>query len=64
MKLDFKHWFNEMVGTGVVTGTHPTKKGTFNYWGAPGSTGVSIEGEPIKNWLKKPKKKKKKKNGK
>lgn len=34
------------------------KPKTFNWWGAPGSTGVSIEGDPIK-----PKSNKKKKHG-
>lgn len=34
----------EMVGTGAV---YDGNKGTFNWWGAPGSSGKSIEGEPI-----------------
>lgn len=57
--MTFKNWLqkNEMTGTGAV---YDGSKGTFNWWGAPGSTGVSIEGEPIKHWVKKKRKKKNK----
>jgi len=43
-KLCFRKWLSE---TEVVTGTHPKRKksDTFNYWGAPGSTGKVIDGE-------------------
>ena len=58
----------EMVGTGVVSGANPKlpSKRTFNMWGAPGSTGKSIEGYPIgtkedRGEKKKSKKKRKKK---
>ena len=44
----------EMVGTGAIYDRNVKPK-TFNWWGAAGNTGVSIEGEPIK-----PKGKKKK----
>lgn len=51
----FQQWLSEY--TGVVFGygkkIPKIKNKTFNVWGAPGSTGVSIKGEPIKNWLKK-----------
>lgn len=56
-KLNFEQWLAELAGTGAVY--DPKAKGTFNWWGAPGSTGKSIEGEPIKNWTKKKRKKKK-----
>lgn len=66
MTLSFKEWLklNEMMGsTGVVTGHHKpkVKNQTFNYQGAMGSPGVSIEGEPIKNWTKKDGRRKKSK---
>jgi hypothetical protein len=55
--IPFEEWFlqREMVGTGAVyDGTKPSED--WNWWGAPGSTGVSPKKGPIK-----PKKKRKKK---
>ncbi len=57
--MTFKEWlYKEMVGTGAIY--DPKAKGDFNWWGAVGTTGVSIKGDPIQNWTKKKKKKKKK----
>lgn len=55
-KLCFRKWINE---TEVVTGAHPKRKksDTFNYWGAPGSTGKVIDGEVETNKNKKKKRK-------
>jgi len=58
-KLDFRQWA-EMVGTGVVFDPHAKSK-DWNWWGAPGSTGVSPKEGPIKNWAKKKKRRKNKK---
>jgi len=55
-KLSFKQWLSETEAI-----YDPKAKGTFNWWGAPGSSGKSIEGDPIKNWTKKKPKRKKKK---
>jgi len=55
-KLSFKKWFGEMVGTGAI---YDGSKGTFNWWGTPGSTGKVIDGDPIKSPSKKKKKRKK-----
>ncbi|MHA2043417.1 MAG: hypothetical protein ACW99G_01410 [Candidatus Thorarchaeota archaeon] len=54
--LTFKQWLAELAGTGAIF--DPKAKGEFNWWGAPGSTGKVIEGDPIKNSKKKKKKKK------
>lgn len=57
-KLYFKKWL-EMTGTGAVYDGTKSKE-DWNWWGAPGSSGVSPkDGVPIKK-----KKRKKKKNGK
>jgi len=48
------------IGASTYAIYDPKAKGDFNWLGAPGSTGKSIEGDPIKNWTKKKKKKKKK----
>lgn len=59
MKMEFKRWFNEMVGTGAVyDGTKPSED--WNWWGAPGSQGVSPKKGPIKHGKKKRKRKQKK----
>ena len=43
--ISFKEWlFKEFAGTGAI---YDGSKGTFNWEGAPGSTGKSIEGWPI-----------------
>jgi len=52
--ISFKKWL-EMAGTGSIYDAK-VKPRTFNWLGAIGSTGTSIEGDPIK-----PKSKKKKK---
>jgi len=46
-----------MVGTDTIYDPK-VKPRTFNWWGAVGNTGISIEGDPIKS-----KKSRKKKNG-
>jgi len=57
--MSFKEWLmKEMAGTGAIYDPK-VKPRTFNWWGAPGSTGKVIEGDPIKNWSKKKKKKNK-----
>ena len=61
MILNFKQWFNEMVGTGAI---YDGSKGEFNWWGAPGSAGKSISGHPIGCKADKAKKKKRKKKSK
>lgn len=38
---------SEMCGTGAIYDKNVKPK-TFNWWGAAGNTGVSIEGDPIK----------------
>ena len=43
-----------MCGTGVVFDPK-VKQTTFNVWGAPGTTGNSIKGDPIKQGKKKKK---------
>lgn len=59
INLYFKQWL-EMTGTGAVyDGTKPK---TFNWWGAPGTPGVSVEKGPIKTTKKKKRKKEKKRN--
>ena len=40
-----------MAGTGAVYDPN-VKPTTFNWWGAPGSTGTSVKEEPIKHWTK------------
>lgn len=45
--MNFKQWLKEMCGTGAVYDPKVKPK-TFNWWGAPGSSGVSIKGDPIK----------------
>ena len=57
--MSFKQWM-EMVGTGAVFDPKP-KSRDWNWWGAPGSTGVTPKEDPINNWTKKRKKKRKKK---
>ena len=44
--MTFKEWLtlNELVGTGAV---YDGSRGTFNWWGAPGSSGKIIAGWPI-----------------
>ena len=58
-KLTFKQWLSELAGaTGAIY--DPKATGIEGNWeGAPGSTGVSIKGDPIKSWTKKKKSKKK-----
>jgi len=58
LKLNFKQWLdaNEMAGTGAVFDSKA--KGTFNWWGAPGSTGKVIDGDVPVHKDKKHKKKK------
>jgi len=48
--FNFKEWL-EMAGTGAVYDPN-VKPTTFNWWGAPGSTGTSVKEEPIKHWTK------------
>jgi hypothetical protein len=44
----FTEWLKikEMCGTGAIY--DPKAKGEFNWWGAPGSMGKTIKGNPIK----------------
>lgn len=54
-KLEFKEWLFEMTGTGAVyDGTPPGPD--WNWWGAPGTTGVSPKEGPIMHKKKKKKK--------
>lgn len=55
--MTFKEWLEFNETDAIYDGT----RGTFNWWGAPGTTGVSIEGHPIGTKEDKAEKKKRKK---
>lgn len=54
--MTFKEWLQLSETDAIYDGS----KGTFNWQGAPGSTGVSIEGHPIGTKEDKAEKRKKK----